>query len=125
MVSRSADGSVAPSSETPPNDLGRYEVSQDPDDRWKYRTPSLRNVALTRPYMHNGSLSTLADVVAFYDGGGVKNDLLDPLLKPLHLGADERQDLVAFLESLTSPALESLITRAATVEVGNPAAGAP
>ncbi|MBK6658379.1 MAG: SCO family protein [Proteobacteria bacterium] len=116
---------VAPSSETPPNDLGRYEVSQDPDDRWKYRTPSLRNVALTRPYMHNGALSTLADVVAFYDGGGVKNDLLDPLLKPLQLTAGERQELVAFLESLTSPALKALITRAATVEVGNPAAGAP
>lgn len=52
-------------------------MTQDPNDRWKFRTPSLRNVALTRPYMHNGSLSTLADVVAFYDAGGVSNELLD------------------------------------------------
>ena len=113
---------VAPSSETPPNDLGRYEVSQNPDDRWKYRTPSLRNVALTRPYMHNGSLSTLEDVVAFYNGGGVPNDLLDPLIKPLHLSAAERADLVAFLRSLSSPAVTALAARAARVEVGNPAA---
>lgn len=115
---------VAPSSERPPNDLGRYEVSQNPDDRWKFRTPGLRNVALTRPYMHNGSLSTLADVVAFYDGGGVQNELLDPLIKPLHLGAEERADLVAFLESLTSPALKDLVTRAAAAEIGNPVDGA-
>ena len=54
---------VAHSAETPPNDLGRYEVTQDPDDRWKFRTPSLRNVALTRPYMHNGSLSDRKSVV--------------------------------------------------------------
>ncbi len=115
---------VAPSSERPPNDLGRYEVSQNPDDRWKFRTPGLRNVALTRPYMHNGSLSTLADVVAFYDGGGVQNELLDPLIKPLHLGAEERADLVAFLESLTSPALKDLAARAAATEIGNPVDGA-
>ena len=55
---------VASSAELPPTDLGRYEVTQDPNDRWKFLTPSLRNVALTRPYMHNGSLSTLADVPA-------------------------------------------------------------
>ncbi len=115
---------VAPSSERPPNDLGRYEVSQNPDDRWKFRTPGLRNVALTRPYMHNGSLSTLAAVVAFYDGGGVQNELLDPLIKPLHLGAEERADLVAFLESLTSPALKDLAARAAATEIGNPVDGA-
>jgi cytochrome c peroxidase len=110
---------VAPSAETPPNDLGRYEVTEDPDDRWKYRTPSLRNVALTRPYMHNGSLSTLEDVVAFYDGGGVSHDLLDPLVKPLGLTAQERADLVAFLRSLTSPAVTALVERARQIEIGN------
>lgn len=111
---------VADSAEPKPNDLGRYEVTEDPDDRWKYRTPGLRNVALTRPYMHDGSLSTLADVVAFYDGGGVPNPLLDPLIAPLGLSADERAALVAFLESLTSPAVATLVERGRRASVGNP-----
>ena len=111
---------VADASEIPPNDLGRYEVTEDPDDRWKYRTPSLRNVALTRPYMHNGSLSTLEDVIAFYDGGGIPNELLDPLIQPLGLTAGERADLAKFLRSLTSPAVAKLVERAEGAEIGNP-----
>ena len=111
---------VADASEIPPNDLGRYEVTEDPDDRWKYRTPGLRNVALTRPYMHNGSLSTLEDVIAFYDGGGIPNELLDPLIQPLGLTAAERADLASFLRSLTSPAVEKLVKRAQTAAIGNP-----
>ena len=71
------------------------------DDRWHYKTPILRNVALTRPYMHDGSLLTLEDVVAFYDRGGVPNPLLDPRIRPLNLSAQDEADLVAFLESLT------------------------
>ena len=70
--------SYAASAEKPPNDLGRYEVTQDPADRWRYRTPGLRNVALTAPYMHDGSLATLADVVEFYDRGGIPNPTLIP-----------------------------------------------
>lgn len=116
---------VARSAETPPNDLGRYEITEDPQDRWKFRTPSLRNVALTRPYMHNGSLSTLEDVVAFYDAGGVPNELLDPLINRLRLSDGERADLVAFLRSLTSPAVAALVERAKVVEVGNPGATTP
>ncbi len=116
---------VAASSETRPNDLGRYEVTQNPDDRWKFRTPTLRNVALTRPYMHNGSLSTLEDVIAFYDGGGVPNELLDPLINPLHLSVMERTDLIAFLNSLTSPAVSKLVEHAKSIEVGNPGAVTP
>ena len=58
--------------------------------------------------MHNGSLSTLEDVVTFYDQGGIPNDLLDPLIQPLGLTETERADLKTFLESLTSPALETL-----------------
>ncbi|MEX2481213.1 MAG: cytochrome c peroxidase [Gammaproteobacteria bacterium] len=111
---------VAPSAERKPNDLGRYEVTQDPDDRWKYRTPTLRNVALTRPYMHDGSMATLADVVAFYDRGGVANPLLDPGLRPLELSAAERAALVTFLESLTSPAAAHLAEQAQYIEVNNP-----
>ncbi|MDZ7754208.1 MAG: cytochrome c peroxidase [Gammaproteobacteria bacterium] len=83
------------------NDLGRYEVTGDPADRWHYKTPTLRNVALTAPYMHDGSLLTLADVVDFYDRGGVPNPLLDPRIRPLGLSERERADLLAFLEALT------------------------
>ena len=111
---------VAPSAERKPNDLGRYEVTQDPDDRWKYRTPSLRNVALTRPYMHDGSLSTLADVVAFYNRGGSPNELLDPLIRPLGLSDAEQADLVTFLQSLTSPAVDRLVDAAQAVTISNP-----
>ncbi len=103
---------VAQVSEPPPNDLGLYEITQDPADRWKYRTPGLRNVALSAPYMHDGSLATLADVVAFYDRGGVPNDGLDPLVRPLGLGDEERRDLVAFLESLTGSDVEELVADA-------------
>ena len=62
-----------------------YEVTQMPADRWSYKTPSLRNIALTAPYMHNGSMSTLRQVIAFYNQGGIVNENLDPLIKPLHL----------------------------------------
>ena len=65
-----AANAVAASSEAPPNDLGRYEITRHPQDRWKFRTPGLRNVAMTAPYMHDGSLTTLAQVVDFYDRGG-------------------------------------------------------
>lgn len=83
------------------NDLGRYEVTGDVADRWRYMTPSLRNVALTAPYMHDGSLLTLEDVVAFYNQGGVANPTKDPRIQPLGLSAEEEADLVAFLKALT------------------------
>ena len=85
-----------------PNDLGLYEITQNPNDRWKYVTPSLRNVELTAPYMHDGSLADLMAVIEFYDQGGIKNELLDPLLSPLHLSMDEKHALVAFLKTLTA-----------------------
>ena len=67
----------------------------------EFRTPTLRNIALTAPYMHDGSQKTLRAVVDFYVGGGSSNPFLDKEIKQLHLNNDERQDLVAFLESLT------------------------
>jgi len=76
---------IAQVSEPPAADLGRYEITQDPADRWKYKTPGLRNVALTAPYMHDGSLRTLREVVAFYNRGGVPNPLQDTRLRPLGL----------------------------------------
>ena len=71
--------------EKTPADTGLYEITQNPNDRWKYKTPSLRNVSLTAPYMHNGSLQSLEDVVSFYNKGGIKNELQDPLIAPLNL----------------------------------------
>ena len=98
--------------EQPLSDVGRYEVTLDPADSWAYRTPNLRNVALTSPYMHDGSFATLEDVVDFYDRGGIDNPQKDPLLKPLGLSATEKQALVAFLRSLTGDNVQQLVTEA-------------
>ena len=100
-------------------DLGRYEVSLDPDDLWRFKTPSLRNVALTAPYMHDGSLGSLRAVVAFYDDPPVEHEQLDPLLAPLGLSEAEIDQLVAFLESLTGDNIAELIADARSVGVGN------
>jgi cytochrome c peroxidase len=86
---------------------------------WRFRTPSLRNVAVTAPYMHDGSLRTLEDVVRFYARGGVSHPGLDPLLRPVALSDEEVADLVAFLESLTSSDLARLIEDARSVAVGD------
>jgi len=84
------------------NDIGRFAITLEAKDRWAYKTPSLRNVELTYPYMHDGSLSTLEDVVEFYDQGGIAHDG-ERALEPLELSESEKQDLVAFLKTLTSP----------------------
>ncbi len=105
--------------EAPPSDLGLYEITQDPNDRWKYRTPSLRNVALSAPYMHDGSLGSLEDVVRFYDHGGVPNPLLDPRLRPLGLSDQEVGDLVAFMRSLTGGNVDTLVSDAFAAPVGD------
>lgn len=110
---------LAAISETKVSDLGRYEITQNPQDRWKYKTPGLRNIALTAPYMHNGSLSTLVEVVEFYNHGGVPNEVLDPLIKPLALNGREVSDLVAFLKSLTGSNVEQLLADAYAAPIGN------
>jgi cytochrome c peroxidase len=86
------------------SDLGRYEVTKVEADKGAFRTPGLRNVAMTGPYMHDGSLKTLKDVVEFYEGGGTSNSQLDKEIKELKLSGQEKADLVAFLESLTGSA---------------------
>lgn len=98
--------------ERPLPDLGRFEITLDPADRWAYKTPSLRNVALTAPYMHDGSFATLEEVVDFYDAGGADNPGRSPLLAPLGLTEAERAALVAFLRALTSEDVASLAARA-------------
>jgi cytochrome c peroxidase len=80
------------------NDLGLYHKTKRPGDKGKFRTPSLRELKWTAPYMHNGALETLADVVAFYDRGGGEGNRV---LKPLKLSDKEKADLVAFLEAMS------------------------
>jgi cytochrome c peroxidase len=102
------------------NDLGRYEVTQKPSDRWRFKTPTLRNIALTAPYMHDGSFSTLRQVVMFYIRGGHPHDNLDPLIAPLHLNSEEVEALVEFLNTLTGDNIQELIADARSEQIGNP-----
>jgi cytochrome c peroxidase len=105
--------------EPPRPDLGRFEVTLDPQDRWRFKTPSLRNVALTAPYMHDGSIATLEEVVRFYARGGIPHPGLDPMIQPIALSDDSVRALVAFLRSLTSEDIEALRADARSVNVGN------
>ena len=88
-------------------------LSQDASQTGQFRTKSLRNVAMAAPYMHGGQLATLADVVAFYDQGGgdpgTTGIVKDPRLAPLGLSAQDRDDLVAFLETLTGEPLPAAV----------------
>lgn len=83
-------------------ELGRFNVTHALQDIGKFKTPTLRNIALTAPYMHDGSIKTLEEVVDYYDKGGHKNPYLDSAIYPLHLSAQEKADLVAFMRALTS-----------------------
>tara|TARA_B100000953_G_scaffold299255_1_gene298604 strand:+ start:1962 stop:2972 length:1011 start_codon:yes stop_codon:yes gene_type:complete len=86
--------------------LGRYRVTRDPEDIGKYKTPTLRNVAITAPYMHDGRFNSLKEVLNFYANGVQDSETLDPILKQNNrLGIDlseaEKQALIAFLNTLT------------------------
>jgi cytochrome c peroxidase len=87
------------------SELGRFNVTNIILDIGKYKTPTLRNISLTAPYMHDGSMKTLEEVVDYYDKGGDKNRFIDPAIYPLHFTKQEKIDLVAFMKSLTSPQL--------------------
>jgi cytochrome c peroxidase len=82
-------------------DEGRGAVTGKPEDHGAFKTPTVRDVARTAPYMHDGSVPTLGDVVEYYDRGGNVNPLLDHEIRPLRLSAGEKQALVAFLHSLS------------------------
>ncbi len=82
-------------------DDGRFMVTGREKDRGAFKTPTLREVARTAPYMHDGSLATLEAVVDFYDAGGRPNPNLDAGVRPLGLTPEEKRALVAFLESLS------------------------
>jgi len=82
-------------------DLGRFNVTKDEKDKGSFKTPTTRNVALTPPYMHDGSLKTLLEVVEHYNKGGTPNPSLSPKVKKLDLTEQEKLDLVAFMEACT------------------------
>ena len=82
-----------------------------PEDLGAFKTPTLREVARTAPYMHDGSLATLEEVVDYYDRGGNHNPQLDPELHPLHLDSDDRRAIVAFLRALSGQTSEGVRSR--------------
>jgi cytochrome c peroxidase len=97
------------------SELGRFLVTRESKDMGAFKTPQLRNVALTAPYMHDGSEATLEDVIAFYDRGGNNNPYLDGGMRPLGLTDQEKADLVALMKAISSDdlarfdALEKLV----------------
>jgi cytochrome c peroxidase len=103
----------------PPGNTGVHEVTDDPEDMGRYKAPSLRNIALTAPYMHDGSIATLSEVVRHYEAGGrtiaegphkgigANNPRKSEFVKGFTLTDQERADLVTFLESLSDPAFTS------------------
>ncbi len=82
-------------------DLGRYEVTHQIEDKGAFKTPTLRSVVETAPYMHDGAFASLEEVIEFFDQGGKANPQLSPLMKPLGLTDEEKADLLAFLKALT------------------------
>ncbi len=84
------------------SELGRFNVTKNLADIGKFKTPTLRNIALTAPYMHDGSMKTLEEVIDHYDIGGDQNRFIESKIFPLHLTTQEKQDLVAFMQALTS-----------------------
>ena len=101
------------------SELGRFAVTHIFDGLGAFKTPTLRNVAVTAPYMHDGSLKTLRDVVVHYNNGGVTekgdrvNDFLSGGIRPLNLDDQQIDDLVAFMEALTSPQYADLAAKSA------------
>lgn len=82
-------------------DLGRHMVSRREEDKGAFKTPTLREIERTAPYMHDGSFKTLEEVVEHYNKGGIPNPWLDQRMKPLNLSEQEKKDLVAFLKALS------------------------
>jgi cytochrome c peroxidase len=98
----------------PDPDLGRYAVTKDPRDWGSFKTPTLREIEHTGPYMHDGSLKTLDEVVEFYNKGGVPNKNLAQEMKKLNLTDQDKKDLVAFLKALSGEGWQAI---AAPVEL--------
>ena len=84
-------------------DLGRFAVTGEEKDKGAFKTPTVRNVALTAPYMHDGSQQTLEEVVEWYNKGGHPNPYLSEKVRPLNLTDEEKADLVEFMKACTGP----------------------
>ncbi|MCU0229177.1 MAG: hypothetical protein MUF01_16220 [Bryobacterales bacterium] len=95
-------------------DGGRFDITMRPEDWRLFKTPSLTNVARTAPYMHDGSLATLAEVVDFYDRGGDIAENKDYRVIPLALTSHEKRDLLAFLNALTTDPLPAHLLKPST-----------
>jgi cytochrome c peroxidase len=97
------------------SELGRFAVTNDLTDVGGFKTSTLRNIAKTGPYMHDGSLETLEDVVDFYDNGGKEEEddpdvpYLSGGIRPLDLTDEQKEELVAFLKALTSPEYNEVV----------------
>jgi cytochrome c peroxidase len=108
------------------SELGRFAVTDGLDELGAFKTPTLRNVAVTAPYMHDGSVATLRDVVVHYNNGGVTNkgdkvnDFLSGGIRELNLEEQQIDDLVAFMEALTSPQFAKPATVSAVNAGGTP-----
>ncbi len=90
-------------------DQGRYMVTGKEEDRGAFKTPTLREIARTAPYMHDGSITTLEEVIEFYDRGGNPNPTLDRRVRPLNLTAAEKRALLAFLRALSGEIREGTL----------------
>jgi cytochrome c peroxidase len=84
-------------------DVGRFAVTKDEADTGAFKTPTIRNVALTAPYMHDGSVATLEEVVEWYDKGGHPSKYLSEKIRPLKLSEQDQADLVEFMKACTGP----------------------
>jgi len=84
-------------------DVGRFAVTKDEADMGAFKTPTIRNVALTAPYMHDGSVATLEEVVEWYDKGGHPSKYLSEKIRPLKLSEQDQADLVEFMKACTGP----------------------
>lgn len=93
----------------PNPDLGRYNITHDPKDWGAFRTPGLRDVFDSPPYMHDGSIKTLEEVIDYYDRGGNKNKNLHPAMIPLHLKPEEKKALLSFLEALNGEGWQHVV----------------
>lgn len=85
------------------NDPGRQAIQEGATNQGAFKTPGLRNVLLTAPYMHDGSMASLEEVMHHYNKGGIQSPHLDPIMKPLGLTEKEIFDLIAFMGALTEP----------------------
>jgi len=100
------------------SEIGRFAITHGFDDLGSFKTPTLRNIALTAPYMHDGSIETLEEVVIHYLNGGVTeagdpvNDFLSGGIRPLNIEMEDVEDLVAFMEALTSPEIAAQLEAA-------------